>query len=146
MGYSSQVELHIKEWIRYRICWEDKNSKNDLSVMHIQITVDNEEDQKLKKIMKKAVRELVRSQLAKYISGLKEEFSKGMILPKKGETKPDQVNNLTSDLNKKVIIEGIKDLEDPPKLRIAKEPLKIKETFLCKAQEFYVRSIRTTVF
>nr|CAH7763029.1 unnamed protein product [Callosobruchus chinensis] len=69
------------------------SEENDVSELDIQIAVetDDEASSKLKQIMMKDGKELVRSQLSKYIAGLKEEFSKGMILPKKGEVKPDSI-------------------------------------------------------
>lgn len=114
--------------------------ENDVSELDIQITVkdEDEEGEKLKKIMQKSGKELVRSQLAKYISSLKEEFSKGMILPKKGETKPDQVKVLTSGFNKKISMEPVQnDEQKNVGLKIETKTIKQTHNFQCTAQEFY---------
>lgn len=108
--------------------------------LQIQITVQDEDNdgEKLKKIMQKSGKELVRSQLAKYIAGLKEEFSKGMILPKKSEVKPDQVKILTSGFNKKVNMEPVQNNDKKNLgLRIDTETIKQTHNFQCTAQEFY---------
>nr|CAH7755003.1 unnamed protein product [Callosobruchus chinensis] len=116
------------------------SEENDVSELDIQIAVetDDEASSKLKQIMMKDGKELVRSQLSKYIAGLKEEFSKGMILPKKGEVKPDSVKVLASGFNRKLNMEPVVNSEHKeigPKI----ETCSIKQTqkFQCTAEEFY---------
>lgn len=116
------------------------SEENDVSELDIQISIkdDDDEGSKLKQIMFKSGRELVREQLAKYISGLKEEFSKGMILPKKGEIKPDGIKVLASGFNKKVSMEPVVNSTEP-KIGLKLDTTTIKQThkFQCTAQEFY---------
>lgn len=52
-------------------------------------------------------KKIIRERLTLYINSLREEFSKGMILPKKNEVKPDSVTNLSSGFNKKVSMEPV---------------------------------------
>lgn len=112
-----------------------------MSYLQIQITVKDDGDdegEKLKKLMFKSGKELVRSQLAKYIAGLKEEFSKGMILPKKGEVKPDQVKVLTSGFNKKISMDPVVNNENKKLgLKIDTQTIKQTQNFQCTAQEFF---------
>lgn len=100
---------------------------------------DEEEDgSKLKQIMLKSGKDLVREQLAKYISGLKEEFSKGMILPKKGDIKPDEIKVLASGFNKKVNMDPVvNSTEKKIGLKIDTTTIKQTHKFQCTAQDFY---------
>lgn len=83
-------------------------------------------------------KELVRMQLAKYIAGLKEEFSKGMILPKKGEGESDQVKVLTSGFNKKISMGPVKNEEKKREvLNIDTQTIKQTHNFQCTAYELY---------
>lgn len=91
--------------------------------------------------MFKKGKEIVRTQLAIYISSLKEEFSKGMILPKKDGTKPDAVKTLSSGFNKKINIMSPVIAESssskPLGLKLEVTTLNLTQQFQCKAQEFY---------
>lgn len=116
------------------------SEENDVSELDIQITVKDEDDEgsKLKAIMQKDGKEFVRQQLSKYISGLKEEFSKGMILPKKDEVKPDSIRNLTSGFNKKINMQPIVNNQSQQLgLKIDTTTIKQVHKFQCTAQEFY---------
>ncbi|XP_023013447.2 activator of 90 kDa heat shock protein ATPase homolog 1 [Leptinotarsa decemlineata] len=116
------------------------SEENEVSELDIQISVKDEDDEgtKLKEIMLKVGKDFVRSQLSKYISGLKEEFSKGMILPKKDQIKPDSVKNLTSGFNKKINMEPVVNNENQRiGLKIDTRTIKESHKFQCTAQEFY---------
>ncbi|XP_050500406.1 activator of 90 kDa heat shock protein ATPase homolog 1 [Diabrotica virgifera virgifera] len=116
------------------------SEENDVTELDIQFSVTDEDEEgcKLKEIMKKTGKDFVRSQLSKYISGLKEEFSKGMILPKKGDEKVDNVKTLTSGFNKKINMEPVINNENK-QIGIKLDTKNIKQThkFQCTAQEFY---------
>lgn len=82
----------------------------------------------------------IRKQLVEYIRSLKEEFSKGLILPKKGEApvKPDNVSTITSGFNKKIHMEPVVS----PKAtqvgcKLDTKSIELTESFQCRAQEFY---------
>lgn len=87
--------------------------------------------------MFKVGKDFVRKQLGLYISGLKEEFSKGMILPKKDEVKPDQIKTLASGFNKKINMEPIISQNKPTGIKIDTQTIKQTHKFQCTAQEFY---------
>lgn len=85
-------------------------------------------------------RDDIRKQLKEYIRSLKEEFSKGLILPKKGEAspKPDNVTTITSGFNKKINMTPIVS-EDKPKLgvKLDTKTIEVAEKFQCRGLEFY---------
>lgn len=105
----------------------------------IQVSVkDPDEDgHKLKEVMLKSGKEVVRKQLSSYISSLKEEFSKGMILPKKEDVKPDSVKTLSSGFNKKINMTPVATENKQIGLKIDVTTIKLTQEFQCKAQEFY---------
>lgn len=97
----------------------------------------DEEGDILKDIMLKVGKDVVRQQLSKYISSLKEEFSKGMILPKKDEVKPDAVKNLSSGFNKKINMTPIVRENKQIGLKLDVTTINVTQQFQCKSQEFY---------
>ncbi|KAJ8966544.1 hypothetical protein NQ317_000731 [Molorchus minor] len=122
------------------------SEENDISDLDIQISVTDEDEEgfKLKQIMQQVGKDLVRTQLALYISGLKEEFSQGMILPKKGEVKPDVVKTITSGFNKKISMEPVINVEQKQTgVKIATTTIKQTHKFQCTAQEIYDALMRT---
>lgn len=99
---------------------------------------EDEEGEKLKKLMHQFGKELIRTQFSKYIAGLKEEFSQGMILPKKDEVKPDQVKVLTSGFNKKINMEPVRnEAKKQSGLKIDTKSIKQTHNFQCTAQEIF---------
>ncbi|KRT82614.1 hypothetical protein AMK59_4095 [Oryctes borbonicus] len=87
--------------------------------------------------MIKTGKDVIRDKLSQYVAGLKQEFSKGMILPKKDEMKPDNINNLTSGFNKKIDMAPINSKPKQTGLKIEISTINITQKFQCKAQEFY---------
>lgn len=138
-------ELDVSCGITSKFC--DKLSTGRLidlnrkSLFQIQISVkdDNEQSDVLKQIMQNEGRNVVRQQLQKYIKELKEEFSKGMILPRKGEEiKPDSIKNLTSGFNKKVNMEPIvNNQQQQLGLKLDVGTISQTQQFQCRAMEFY---------
>lgn len=63
------------------------SEENELADVEITVTIDesNDESETLKQFMYNVGRDRVRQQLASYIRELKEEYSKNLILPKKGD-------------------------------------------------------------
>lgn len=55
------------------------------------------ESQKIRDALRKECTDVVREKLGKYISGLREEFTKGMILPKKEPTVNSNMAKLSLD-------------------------------------------------
>lgn len=121
------------------------SEENDLDDIEITITVEesNSESEQLKLFMYNVGREKIRQQLGTYIKELKEEYSKGLILPKKEsnqKVKPDGVATITSGFNKKIEIDKILSTAEPDaKLgyKLDLTTLKIKVNFQCRSNELY---------
>lgn len=123
------------------------SEENDLDDIEITITIDDlnsDEGTKLKQFMYNVGRSHIRKQLGVYLKELREEFSKGIILPKKDDlnknstVKPDSVSNITSGFNKKITMDPIvsKDLK-PLGYKLAVTDIVNKETFQCQAKDLY---------
>lgn len=86
-------------------------------------------------------RDEIRKQLKEYVRSLKEEFSTGLILPKKGEApvKPDNVSTITSGFNKKISMEPIVQPKTNQQIgcKLDTKTIELSEKFQCRAQEFY---------
>ncbi|KAF2884889.1 hypothetical protein ILUMI_21260 [Ignelater luminosus] len=115
------------------------SEENDIHEIDIQITVkDNEgEGEILKDVMYNGGKHIIREKLSEYIAGLKEEFSKGMILPKKDEVKQDNIKNLSSGFNKKVSMQPVVSNSKPEVKKVDTSTLELKEKFQCRAQDLY---------
>lgn len=96
------------------------------------------EADKLRELMQKFGKGVVRQQLSKYISSLKEEFSKGMILPKKDDGKSDiHITNLSSGFNKKINMAPVTSNSNSLGVKVDTSSINIVQKFQCKAIEFY---------
>ncbi|CAF4850015.1 activator of 90 kDa heat shock protein ATPase homolog 1 [Pieris napi] len=117
------------------------SEENDVSEVDMTVTIKSsgDEAQRVKAFMHSIGKDIIRNQLTEYIRSLKEEFSKGLILPKKGETqvKPDNVSTITSGFNKKVNMEPIVSAPKQVGCKLDTKNIEITETFQCRAQEFY---------
>lgn len=86
-------------------------------------------------------RDEIRKQLTEYIRSLREEFSKGLILPKKGEAsvKPDNISMITSGFNKKINMELVESKKDDKKIgcKLDTKCIELSEKLQCRAREFY---------
>lgn len=123
------------------------SEENDLDDIDITISIDEscEESERLKQFMYNIGRSQIRSQIAVYLRELREEFSKGLILPKKDEAKvkADGVSNITSGFNKKVNLMPIKSINTQttggPSIgfKLDVKMLTLNETFQCSAKDVY---------
>lgn len=79
------------------------SEENDLDDVEITVTIDesNDESEALKQFMYNVGRDRIRKQLGVYIKELKEEYSKNLILPKKGEEGNDTSAQLKDANNAK---------------------------------------------
>lgn len=118
------------------------SEENDVSEVDMTVTIkgSGDEAQRLKAFMHNVGRDEIRKQLKEYIRSLKEEFSKGLILPKKGETpiKPDNVSTITSGFNKKINMEPVISTQNKQiGCKLDTKTIELSESFQCRAQEFY---------
>lgn len=122
------------------------SEENDLDDIDIVVSIDesNEESERLKQFMYNIGRSQIRSQIGVYLRELREEFSKGLILPKKDDkVKPDGVSNITSGFNKKVNLMPIKSTTTQTSgtpsvgVKLDVKTITITETFQCQAKDLY---------
>ncbi|GBP80662.1 Activator of 90 kDa heat shock protein ATPase homolog 1 [Eumeta japonica] len=119
------------------------SEENDISEVDMTVTIktSGEEAQRLKTFMHNLGRDVIRQQLKEYIRSLREEFSKGLILPKKGEStvNNDTVSTITSGFNKKISMTPIESTpnQKPIGCKIDTRSIELTEKFQCRAQEFY---------
>lgn len=131
------------------------SEENDLDEIEITITIDenNKDSDKLKQFMYHTGRKKIREQIGVYLKELKDEYSKGLILPKKDGSnekisiKPDVVSHITSGFNKKMDIDKINNDNNNKTMsnidnnkvgfKIDVKTLKIKMNFQCRSNEIY---------
>lgn len=123
------------------------SEENDLDDIDITISIDesSEESERLKQFMYSIGRSQIRAQIGVYLRELREEFSKGLILPKKDDAKvkPDGISNITSGFNKKVNLMPIKSSNiqstGGPSIgfKLDVKMLTLNETFQCRAKDVY---------
>uniref|UniRef100_A0A1A9ZR92 Activator of Hsp90 ATPase AHSA1-like N-terminal domain-containing protein n=1 Tax=Glossina pallidipes TaxID=7398 RepID=A0A1A9ZR92_GLOPL len=121
------------------------SEENDLDEVEITVTIDksNEESEILKQFMYNVGRDQIRQQLGVYIKELKEEYSKNLILPKKGETsvpkdetRESKVNfgyHTASADNTKVTSNG----NGPVGCKLDVRTMKMVVEFQCNANDLY---------
>lgn len=117
------------------------SEENDVSEIEVVVTVKNSspEADKLKEFLMKEGRDVIRAQLNKYIVALKEEFSQGMILPKKDDvksTKNDAVASLSAGFNKQVHMNNT-EKNGVKGCKINTTTIELTEKFQCTGEEFY---------
>lgn len=119
------------------------SEENELDDIEITITTDesNDDSDRLKMFMYNIGRAQIRQQLGVYLRELREEFSKGLILPKKDDkaVKPDKMSNITSGFNKKIDLQPVNSVSDEKQVgcKIDVKTLNITETFQCPASDIY---------
>lgn len=131
------------------------SEENDMDEVELTVTVDNSNDatEKLKLFMYNVGRDKIRHQLATYVKELKQDFAKGLILPKKGDEengvtpviKPDKETVYASGFNKPkielktVTSSGSKQVG----CKLDVKTLETVEKFQCRANELYDALTRT---
>lgn len=130
------------EKIKGEIHIPNLSEENDVSEVDMTVTIksNGDEAQRVKAFMHHVGREEIRKQLQEYIRSLKEEFSKGLILPKKGESsvKPDNVSTITSGFNKKINMNPIISPQtNKVGCKLDTKTIELSEKFQCRGQEFY---------
>uniref|UniRef100_A0A1B0DFV0 Activator of Hsp90 ATPase AHSA1-like N-terminal domain-containing protein n=1 Tax=Phlebotomus papatasi TaxID=29031 RepID=A0A1B0DFV0_PHLPP len=121
------------------------SEENDLKDIDVLVTVDENDSQseQLKQFMYNVGREKIRELLGVYVRELREEFSKGMILPKKDGSNPpkvDAVSNIKSGFNKKINIEPVVNTQASKGSvghKISVVTITSSENFQCQANALY---------
>lgn len=124
------------------------SEENDLDEVQLEVSVQETDDlsMTLKQFMYNVGRDRIRKQLGKYLDELKLEFSKGLILPKKGEenkppTTTTAVNNLSTKFNNKINLEALNNSTPATKpsvgCKLDVANLDMTVEFNCQARELY---------
>ncbi|XP_053975735.1 activator of 90 kDa heat shock protein ATPase homolog 1 [Hylaeus anthracinus] len=123
------------------------SEENDISEIDIEITLKDstDEGELVKHFLHTKGKKAIREKLEKYVSSLKEEFTVGMILPKKDSVK-ESITNITSGFNAKVQMNSTVVSSNNKKdagCKISTTTIKQQQKFQCRAEEFY--NVFTTV-
>ncbi|KYQ51073.1 Muscarinic acetylcholine receptor DM1 [Trachymyrmex zeteki] len=119
------------------------SEENDISEIDIEITLKDstDEGEKVKQFLHTKGKDAIREKLKKYVSSLKEEFAKGMILPKKDNDKEkENISNITSGFNIKMQMNAAVTSTNNNKTancKISTTTIKQNVKFQCRAGEFY---------
>nr|KAG5696978.1 hypothetical protein BaRGS_008440 [Batillaria attramentaria] len=119
------------------------SEENDPEDIDLNVTTDKDTDEAraVKEIMRKKGLEMVQQAVAKYIAGLKQEYSQGIILPSKDTKTPASVENKNKEniakqeMNK--VVQGTSAPSSSVGVRIPTTSLTMKETFKCTASDVY---------
>ncbi|XP_051167111.1 activator of 90 kDa heat shock protein ATPase homolog 1 [Leptopilina boulardi] len=131
--------LENEKKIEGKINIPNLSEENDISEVDIEITLKDstDEGEKVKHFLHTKGKDIIRENLSKYVSSLKEEFSKGMILPKKSEIK-ESISNITSGFNVKMQMNSaIVSNNKGNGCKINTTTIKQQQKFQCRAQDFY---------
>ncbi|CAD7012380.1 activator of 90 kDa heat shock protein ATPase homolog 1 [Ceratitis capitata] len=125
------------------------SEENDIDEIEITISIDesNDESETLKEFMYNVGRDVVRKKLALYIKELKEEYSKNLILPLKGEVNADgspkvkqPASSAATETNLLNSINAVK-VSDSPKsdvgCKLDVKSLTMTVEFNCTANDLY---------
>ncbi|EDW80345.1 uncharacterized protein Dwil_GK18713 [Drosophila willistoni] len=128
------------------------SEENDLDDVEITVTIDesNDESETLKLFMYNTGRDRIRHQLGVYIKELKEEYSKNLLLPKKGDgneaplkdSKLKDANNVKNAIHKAVTVSA-KTSKTPLNAsinvgcKLDVRTLSMTEEFHCNANDLY---------
>ncbi|EGI69563.1 Activator of 90 kDa heat shock protein ATPase-like protein 1 [Acromyrmex echinatior] len=118
------------------------SEENDISEVDIEVTLKDstDEGEKVKQFLHTKGKDAIREKLKKYISSLKEEFTKGMILPKKDNDKEkENISNITSGFNIKMQMNAAVTPTNnkTANCKISTTTIKQNVKFQCRADEFY---------
>ncbi|KAK3912636.1 Activator of 90 kDa heat shock protein ATPase-like protein 1 [Frankliniella fusca] len=122
------------------------SEENKVDEVDVNVTIEKNTDQgyRVKSFMMSVGTIKIRGQLGKYISALREEFSKGMILPKKTDdsgtinTKDCAVNSLSSGFNIKMQMNSVaKPASNTSGCKFETSTITFSQAFQCTAKEFY---------
>lgn len=129
------------EQIEGKINIPNLSEENDISEVDIEITLKNSTDagENVKHFLHTKGKDVIREKLRKYVSSLKEEFTKGMILPKKDSVN-DNISNITSGFNVKMKMNAASAQATQNNVlgtKFSTTTIKQQQKFKCRADDFY---------
>uniref|UniRef100_A0ABD2X4J9 Activator of Hsp90 ATPase AHSA1-like N-terminal domain-containing protein n=1 Tax=Trichogramma kaykai TaxID=54128 RepID=A0ABD2X4J9_9HYME len=130
-----------KKKIEGKINIPNLSEENEISEVDIEITLSDSSDEgeKVKHFLHTQGKNVIREKLQNYVSGLKQEFTKGMILPKKDQCPNEKMNQLTSGFNVKMQMNAAvtNTTNKSTGVKISTTAVKQQQKFMCRAEEFY---------
>lgn len=120
------------------------SEENDADEIDFNVTVskDSDEAYKLKEFLRKTGLGVIRQKMSEYLNDLKNEYSKGVILPTKGAQQQQQTKAQTTSATNKAREEMNKLVIDskaskPLGVKIHTKKIVGKEEFKCRAEDLY---------
>ncbi|KAK7605499.1 hypothetical protein V9T40_007357 [Parthenolecanium corni] len=139
-----------EETIEGKFTIPNLSEENDISEVDVSFSLkeNSENGNLMKEFLRREGVEKVRDQLRLYLKDLKEEFSKGLILPKKDETvagaPKETVNCLTSQFNKSVTVNNSQSKAAKSESgKTHTKTLTMSHTFQCTGSELYAALTET---
>ncbi|KAI5699316.1 hypothetical protein M8J76_008584 [Diaphorina citri] len=114
----------------------EENNVDEVEVI-ISLEKNSTEGTHVKESLYNEGRSIIKEKLGLYVSSLKEEFSQGMILPKKDESQDNSkcMKSITADFNKQIGLDQVSNNNtDKP---ISTTSLDFNLTFVCTGEELY---------
>lgn len=123
------------------------SEENEISEVDIEITLNDstDEGEAIKHFLHTQGKDVIREKLRKYVSSLKEEFTVGMILPKKDGIKENISNNTSAFNVKKQMNSVVSNMKNKSEVgcKVSTTSIKQQQKFQCRAQELY--NVFTTI-
>lgn len=113
------------------------SEENSISEIDIEITLKDSSDdgEKVKHYLHTKGKEVIRKQLEQYVSSLKQEFTRGMILPKKDMVK--DITNITSGVNVKMQMNTpVATANNNRTGKLSTATIRQQQKFQCRARDF----------
>ncbi|XP_012280300.1 activator of 90 kDa heat shock protein ATPase homolog 1 [Orussus abietinus] len=116
------------------------SEENDIAEVDVEITLKDSTDlgEKVKHFLHTVGKKLIREKLKEYVSSLKDEFTKGMILPKK-DSVAENISNITSGFDVKMKMDSVilpSSKDSSTKNKVATTTLTQQQQFQCRAADF----------
>ncbi|XP_011503933.1 PREDICTED: activator of 90 kDa heat shock protein ATPase homolog 2-like, partial [Ceratosolen solmsi marchali] len=133
------VSLNTETEINGKINIPNLSEENEISEIDVEVILNTntDEGEKFKHFLYTKGKDIIREKLAKYVSSLKEEFTKGMILPKKDGI--ENISNKTTRFNRNTPTNIIIESYDSKANNYIVQTTTIKQQlkFMCSGTEFY---------
>lgn len=131
--------------IKGKINIPNLSEENDISEIDIEITLKEscDDGESVKHFLHTKGKDIIREQLRKYVTSLKAEFTKGMILPKKDNVKDNVSNTSGFNIKKQMQYMTVTANNNVAGCKISTGTVKQQQKFQCRAEEFY--NVFTTI-
>lgn len=149
--YEWNIVLKWKGWIddedvTGKVTIPNLSEENDIDEVELTVSVDssNNASEKLKVFMYNIGRDKIRKQLETYVKDLKQDFAKGLILPKKGEeqngappVKAKETVHISGVNKQKIELQAVTSEPKKVGVKLDVKTLETVESFQCRANELF---------